>query len=68
MNDFGKQLVIWVLVFAVLLAVFKSFTPTASEPARISYSEFNAAVQDGSVQSVVFDDQRITGELSSGGR
>ncbi len=68
MNDFSKQLVIWVLVFAVLLAVFKSFTPNAEEPAKISYSEFNAAVQDGSVQSVVFDDQRITGELASGGK
>jgi cell division protease FtsH len=67
-NDFGKQLVIWVLVFAVLLAVFKSFAPGVEEPARISYSEFNSAVQDGNVSAVVFDDQHISGELSNGSK
>ena len=37
MNDFTKQLLLWVVIFAVVLAVFRSFTPPAGAPNDVSY-------------------------------
>jgi cell division protease FtsH len=67
-NDFLKQLVLWAVIFAVVLAVFRSFQPPAGEPTQISYSEFIESVKDGSVDAVTFEERTISGTLDSGGK
>ena len=68
MNDFVKQLVLWVVIFAVVLAVFRNFQPPAGEPSQVSYSEFMAAVRDGGVEAVTFEGRTISGTLDAGGK
>jgi len=67
-NDFVKQLVLWVVIFAVVLAVFRNFQPPAGEPSQVSYSEFMAAVRDGGVEAVTFEGRTISGTLDAGGK
>ncbi|MGH8279552.1 MAG: ATP-dependent zinc metalloprotease FtsH [Gammaproteobacteria bacterium] len=66
MNDFLKTLLIWILIAVVLLAVFNSFTSSSSKSQAIAYSSFLNDVQQGSINSVTFDGQQISGTLSSG--
>jgi cell division protease FtsH len=67
-NDLLKQLVLWVVIFAVVLAVFRSFTPPSGDPTRVSYSEFMASVRDGNVEAVTFEGRTIAGTLDGGGK
>ena len=68
MNDLLKQLVLWVVIFAVVLAVFRSFTPPTGDPTRVSYSEFMTSVRDGNVEAVTFEGRTIAGTLDGGGK
>ena len=52
MNDFVKNIVIWIVLAGILMSVFNSFTPK-SEVNDLSYSEFILEVQTDRVASVV---------------
>jgi len=67
-NDLLKQLLLWVVIFAVVLAVFRSFAPPTGEPSGVSYSEFMTSVRDGSVEAVTFEGRTISGTLDGGGK
>ena len=67
MNDFLRNLLLWIVIVVVLLVVFQSFGPSASKTKAVPYSDFLTAVQDGNVKSVTFDGQSITGAYSNGG-
>ena len=45
MNDLMKNLLLWTVIALVLLGVFRSFGPTATMSAGLSYSEFLAKVE-----------------------
>ncbi len=67
MNDFLRNLLLWIVIVVVLLVVFQSFGPSTSKTKAVPYSDFLTAVQDGNVKSVTFDGQAITGAYSNGG-
>ena len=61
----GKNLLLWLIIAAVLLAVFNNFDMRA-EPRQISYSEFIEQVRMDEVRSVVIEGLVITGIGKSG--
>ncbi|HOU65851.1 MAG TPA: ATP-dependent metallopeptidase FtsH/Yme1/Tma family protein, partial [Thermomonas sp.] len=62
MNDLAKNLLLWVVVAAVLMVVFQSFSPDrATGAAAPSYSQFLDQVDDGNVQKVVFGNESRSG-------
>ncbi|HEV2333387.1 MAG TPA: ATP-dependent zinc metalloprotease FtsH, partial [Gammaproteobacteria bacterium] len=67
MNDFLRNLLLWIVIVVVLLVVFQSFGPSSTKTKPVAYSDFLTAVQDGNVKSVSFDGQTITGAFSNGG-
>ncbi|MBS7459007.1 ATP-dependent zinc metalloprotease FtsH [Coralloluteibacterium stylophorae] len=53
MNDLAKNLLLWVIVAVVLLAVFNSFSPsTAGGGREVPYSSFVQEVQNDGIDSV----------------
>jgi cell division protease FtsH len=67
LNDFLRNLLLWIVIVVVLLVVFQSFGPSTAKTKAVPYSDFLTAVQDGNVKSVNFDGQAITGAYSNGG-
>ena len=52
MNDMTKNLLLWVVIAVVLLAVFQSFNPRTQKPTELPYSQFVEQITSGSVASV----------------
>ena len=67
LNDFVRNLLLWVVILAVLLVAFNTFGPSANKTKPVAYSDFLTAVQQGSIKSVSFDGQAITGVYNNGG-
>jgi len=65
LNDMGKNLLLWLIIAAVLLTVFKNFE-NQRVPDEIGYSEYLEQVESGQVVSTVVDGITITGEFSNG--
>ena len=68
MNNLTKNLVLWLMIAMVIMAVFNNFAPqnTASSQAPIDYSTFIAQVKQGQVDSAVIQGRAISGKLRSG--
>ncbi|HTA64097.1 MAG TPA: ATP-dependent zinc metalloprotease FtsH, partial [Xanthomonadaceae bacterium] len=72
MNDLAKNLLLWVIVAVVLLAVFQSFSPGRSEATSdVPYSSFLEDVHSDAVKSVELGDYQsnvttLTFELKNG--
>jgi len=65
LNDMVKNLLLWLIIAAVLLTVFKNFNPQTSQ-AQLKYSEFLEAVQQEQVRNVRIDGLNINGTFLSG--
>jgi cell division protease FtsH len=52
MNDMAKNLLLWVVIAVVLIAVFQSFNPRSASPSNVSYSDFMQQVENNAVASV----------------
>ncbi|MEO6699397.1 MAG: ATP-dependent zinc metalloprotease FtsH [Paraperlucidibaca sp.] len=65
MNDFGKNIVVWLLIAGALAYVFGNFGQKAPSQA-MNYSDFVAAVDAGEIQSVRIQPDLITGQRESG--
>ncbi len=61
----GKNLLLWLIIAAVLLAVFNNFSPAPTRE-ELTYSEFVDQVQRGQVTEVAIDGLVITGVLRNG--
>ncbi|MFP5382993.1 MAG: ATP-dependent zinc metalloprotease FtsH [Gammaproteobacteria bacterium] len=68
MNDMAKNLLLWIVIAAVLLAVFNNFNTTQQRAEAVDYSSFIAQVKDGTVSSVVIDGQSVRGTRADGSR
>ena len=70
MNDIAKNLVLWVIVAIVLMAVVQSFTPRAGGAMSLSYSDFLDRVHNGSVTEVTFAEngRELSGGTKDGGK
>ncbi len=67
MNDLNKNIVMWVVIALVLVAVFSKFNvPTGQAATGLSYSDFVKRVENKSVKEVVISGQAVTGVSSSG--
>lgn len=64
MNDIVKNLLVWAVIIGVVLFVYVNLNP--QQPVKtLTYSEFVAKVNSGSVTKVRVDGQSITGEMGS---
>lgn len=67
MNDFSKNLLLWVVIAIVLISVFNNFSvQNAGSPRHMQYSQFITDVQSGQVTSVLIEGRTIKGMLASG--
>jgi cell division protease FtsH len=63
LNDLTKNILLWVVIVLVLLAVFSRYMPTVGQPQDIKYSEFLDDVRAERVDSVVMQAEMIYGEM-----
>ncbi len=61
MNDMVKNILLWVVIAVVLMAVFNSFGPRAVPSAPLEYSQFLEEVKQGQVKRVTIDGRTIQG-------
>ncbi|MHB1588770.1 MAG: ATP-dependent zinc metalloprotease FtsH, partial [Metallibacterium scheffleri] len=69
MNDMAKNLVLWLVIAVVLLAVFQSFSPSGRSTDAMSYTSFVQQVDSNNVGSVTISagmPPTITGKLRDG--
>ncbi|TAM11407.1 MAG: ATP-dependent zinc metalloprotease FtsH [Nevskiaceae bacterium] len=66
MNDYVKQLLLWLVIIVVVLMAFQSFSGHSTEAAKVGYSDFLAQVKDNNISEVTIQDQTIKGTLKSG--
>ncbi len=67
MNDFGKNLMLWVVIAVVLISVFNSFSAQKTgSPRHLQYSQFISDVHKGEVSSVLIEGRTIKGMMASG--
>ncbi|HLW73547.1 MAG TPA: ATP-dependent zinc metalloprotease FtsH [Gammaproteobacteria bacterium] len=67
MNDFLRNLLLWIVVAVVVLAVLDSFGPSTPKTKAVPYSDFLTSVQDGNIKSISIEGQTITGSYGNGG-
>ena len=60
MNDLAKNLLLWVVIAVVLMAVFQSFTPRAGGNEAVSYDRFIEQVENGEIAKAVRGEDRVT--------
>ncbi|HLX22410.1 MAG TPA: ATP-dependent metallopeptidase FtsH/Yme1/Tma family protein, partial [Usitatibacter sp.] len=61
MNDLTKNILLWVVIVLVLLAVFSRYMPSVNAPQDIYYSQFLDDVKGDRVESVVLQGDLIYG-------
>jgi cell division protease FtsH len=66
LNDLTRNIVLWVIIAIVLLAVFSNFGQRASAPEPLKYSQFLTEVESGSIRTATFRGDMITGVRASG--
>ncbi len=63
MNDLTKNILLWVVIVLVLLAVFSRYMPSVGQPQEIYYSTFLDDVKQNRVESVIFEGDILRGTL-----
>ncbi|MCX7685223.1 MAG: ATP-dependent zinc metalloprotease FtsH, partial [Acetobacteraceae bacterium] len=69
MNNFGRNIALWVVVALLLVALFNLFQPSSTTSPRgqsVAYSDFLAEVNAGQVREVTIQGRTLTGQLSDG--
>ena len=59
MNDMVKNLFLWLIVAIVLVSVFSNFGPHPATAEKVSYSQFLKEIDQGLVNSVTIEDDKI---------
>jgi cell division protease FtsH len=67
LNDFLKNILIWLVLAGILMSVFNSFTPK-TEVNDLSYSDFILEVQNERVATVINNGSTIEGERVDGSK
>ena len=67
MNDLVKNIVVWLVLAAILMSVFNSFTPQ-QEDNEVVYSDFITEVQNERISSVSIDGLIIQGQRLDGSK
>ncbi len=68
LNDWAKQLLLWIVIAVVLLSVFQSLSTNTKANSELAYSEFLAEVRNDRVGKVTIseDGSSISGERKGG--
>ncbi|WP_043340358.1 ATP-dependent zinc metalloprotease FtsH [Belnapia moabensis] len=69
MNNFGRNLALWVIVALLLVALFNVFQPSGSAQRgaqQVAYSDFLNEVGAGHVRDVTIQGRTVSGQLSDG--
>ena len=68
MNNFGKNIAVWVVISLVLIAIFNVFQGSSSreQGSLIAYSDFLARVNAGEVREITIQGDKISGASSNG--
>jgi len=68
MNNFGKNIAVWVVISLVLIAIFNVFqgSSTREQGSVIAYSDFLARVNAGEVREITIQGDKISGASSNG--
>ena len=68
MNNFGKNIAVWVVISLVLIAIFNVFqgSSTKQQGSVIAYSDFLARVNAGEVREITIQGDKISGASSNG--
>ena len=69
MNNFGRNLALWVIVALLLVALFNLFQPSGGGRAgaqQVAYSDFLNEVNAGHVREVSIQGRTLTGSLTDG--
>lgn len=68
-NNFGRNLALWVIVALLLVALFNLFQPSSSNRQtgqQVAYSDFLNEVNGGRVRDVTIQGRTLTGQLADG--
>ena len=68
MSNFGRNLLLWVIIALLLVVLFNLFQPGSTQhaSAQVAYSDFVGDVNTGKVRDVVIQGHTVTGVLSDG--
>ena len=65
MNDLTKNIILWVIIVVILLAVFSRYMPSTNEPQPLTYSTFLKDVETNQVSTVTFQGTMLYGLLKN---
>ena len=65
MNDLTKQILLWVALAVILLAIFSQFGMRTGQPATIDYSQFLTDIKANSIDSVTLKGEIIDAVYAS---
>ncbi len=68
MNDLFKNILLWVVIAVVLMAVVNNFGQQPTQRQEVPYNEFLSQVEGGEVNKVLIDGRRIEGQYDDGER
>jgi cell division protease FtsH len=66
LNDLTKNIILWVVIAVVLLAVFSNFGSRPGGAAEIPYSQFLTELENSGIRSATIRGDTITGQKTSG--
>ncbi len=67
MNNFGRNLALWVVIAILLIALFQLFQPNdPNQHSELAFSSFLEEVEAGQVRKVTIQGNRINGQFTGG--
>ena len=63
MNNFGKNLVVWIIISLVLVALFNMFNKPMTPQMKVTYSQFVKLVEQGEVAGVRIEGEKVVGKM-----
>ena len=68
MNNFGKNIVLWVIIALLVLALFNLFQNSSRNGAEqeLAFSDFLAQIESGQVSEVTIEGNNVSGKLQNG--
>ncbi|MCF6266671.1 MAG: ATP-dependent zinc metalloprotease FtsH [Desulfuromusa sp.] len=68
MSQFQKNLALWLVISLLMIMLFNMMTQKNTEQKQINYTEFLSAIEDGQVNSITFQGNKVTGKFSDGNK
>ena len=65
-NDMWKNILFWVVVAGILIALFSSFNRQPTSTQQVSYSNFVNQINNNQIGNVSIDGRTVTGKTTSG--